>query len=36
MLDAASNDHGPIDLYLGDGLAELREFDASSLARKAL
>ena len=35
VLDAASNDHGPIDFYLADGFAESCEFDAWSVVRKA-
>ena len=36
VLDAASNDHCPIDLYLADGFAEFREVDAWLVVRKAL
>ena len=36
VLDAASNDAGPIDPYLADGFAEFREFDAWPVMRRVL
>ena len=36
VLDAASNDQGPIDLYLADGFVGFREVDAWSVVHKTL
>ena len=36
VLEAASNDQGPIDLYLADGFVGFREVDAWSVVHKTL